>query len=52
MDTEEDIVLDTLYYLHAYGELTEDIVDRMSIDNEVNCRELCKTNGITYELND
>lgn len=52
MESDLDVALDTLYYMHAYNELTEDIVDQMSIDFEIDCRGLCKVNGITYDLND
>lgn len=46
----DDEVIDMLMHYHRFGLLTDEIVDTMTIETELDCTELCKTNGITYEI--
>lgn len=50
LTTVEDKVLELLSTLHTFNHLTEDIVKRIGAAFRLDTFELCKKNGITYDL--
>jgi len=46
----EEQVVNILKNFHAFNKLTEDIVERLSDATGFDCKELCKGEGIIYDL--
>lgn len=49
-DENEDNALDLLFYFHSFDKLDEAMVNKLSADHNVDCKELCERHGITYNV--